>query len=95
MIRVNRHLLDVGIAVQEVGQQVAHRPIEVIDSDPGAAVAHIVSERLPGGQLVVCDITHPDLSEEAPGGRLDLLKSRDFVGPSFPDHGESPGLTPY
>jgi hypothetical protein len=82
MIRVNRHLLDVGIAVQEVGQQVAHRPIEVIDSDPGATVAHIVSERLPGGQLVVC-------------GRLDPLESRDFVGPSFPDHGEFPGLTRY
>jgi len=95
VIRMNRHLLDMGIAVQRLGQQIADRAIEVVDGDPGAAVAHVGSQGLLGRQLVVGNVTHPDLRKEPPGGRLDPLESRDFVGPSFSDRGSLAPIEDY
>jgi len=88
VIRMNRHLLDMGIAVQRLGQQIADRPIEVVDGDPGAAVAHVGSQGLLGRQLVVGDVTPSrSAAKSRPEAASIPWRAADFVGPSFSDRG--------
>lgn len=73
-VRVHRHLLDVQVVVDVFRDEVRHRPVDLVDRDPGQADPLIVGEVGEREGLVVGDLRHADVGETPPGGALDVLK---------------------
>ena len=85
--RKHRHLLDVGVAVDDVDDEIPDRSIAAVvrDGDPSASGALVLDELVGREGIVLRDLVHPDLGEGAPGLDLDLLDGREVCEPEIPD----------
>jgi hypothetical protein len=69
-------LLDVHVAVDQVGDQVRDRAAFAVFRDPGAAFSLVAGELGQGQRLVVGDLPHADLREHGARRPLDVLHDR-------------------
>jgi len=85
MSGMNRHLLDMGVAVNPVANQIGHRLVSLIDRHPGATGALILQQHLHGQRFVVSDLRHPDVPKTLSGCALDVLQALEFIYPGHSD----------
>jgi hypothetical protein len=83
--RVHRDLLDMHVAVDQIGDQVGDRAARAIVGDPGAALSLVAGELGQGQRLIVGDLPHVDLREHRSGRPLDFLHDRKIVLDRSPD----------
>jgi hypothetical protein len=69
---VHRHLLDVEVAVDDVGEEVADGHVGGVGGDPGATRPVVAGEYVEGEGLVVGYLRHADIAEALTGGALDV-----------------------
>ena len=85
VVGVDAHLLDVGGAVDEVEEEVAHRRVVGVDRDEGPAAVGVRGQLLDRARVVVGEQVHVELQECLPCGALDLDQQGEVVGAGGPD----------
>jgi hypothetical protein len=73
---VNADLLDVQATIHQVSDQIADRPVRVIDGNPRPTGLLVATQLLDRGDDVVRNLDHPVVSKRRPSRRLDLRQSR-------------------
>jgi hypothetical protein len=88
MSGVHGDLLNVGVAVDDVSEQVGDRPIRFVCDDPGTPV--LLKDGQGGDKhgFIVCDGMHTQFSERRAGGPLRLAKRREVMEASRSDHAD-------
>lgn len=77
--RMDRDLLDVGIAVYNAQEEIRNRAPWPVWVDEGTASALESGKFLDGARIVVGDRVHAKIAEYGSGGALNLDKERKFV----------------
>ena len=83
--RIDRDLLDMGVAVDQVCDQVGHRPVVGVGGHPGPPGPPELLEHLDRRRLVFRDLVHTDRGEEPTGGHLDAPEPVQLIGPGVAD----------
>jgi 8-oxo-dGTP pyrophosphatase MutT (NUDIX family) len=76
--RMNRYLLDVQIAVDNVGDEVADGGIGGIRGNPGTAGSVVTGEYVEGQGFIVGYLRHAHSAETFAGGAFDVLQERQL-----------------
>lgn len=85
LLRHDAHLLDVGIAVDIVDQQVPDRRTGVVEGDPGPPVGGVLPQGLNGRGFMVGHRTEPDVAKPLAGGALNPPQGGCVPGAGWPD----------
>jgi hypothetical protein len=87
---VDRDLLDMGGAVDLVGDQICDGEARSVRRHPGAALPPVAVEQVERRGFVVGDHPHAEGAERFPGCPLDVLEQGEFGGRRRPDtHGHT------
>ncbi len=78
-VRMHRHLLDVEVAVDHVGEQVSDRPVGPIDGDPDPSGALVADQLVQCERLVLGDLRHAHVTEALARSPLDVLEGGQFL----------------
>ena len=90
-VGVHAHLLQVGAAVDHVGEQVGDRAVVLVGPDPGADLPLVGRQDADGLRVVLGHQVHAERREERPGGALDRLQHREIGRPRRSDAACRPG----
>jgi hypothetical protein len=87
--RMDGHLLDVGVLVHLVNEEVGDRSITGIRRHPGPAIPLVGGQLIHTRRRVVGDGSHVDGPKRFAGSDFDVLHRPQVIFPGFPDHRSS------
>lgn len=88
MVGVHGDLLDMGVPINHVEEEVGHGTIRVVGDDPGPTVLLEAGQLGDGWRFIVCDGSHVKVAERRTGCSLELANSRQVFPASGPEHGD-------
>ena len=86
VVGVHRYLVDVGITVHDLEQQVRDRLVTVVRAHPSPPVVGKRSELGNGRWCVIGHFPHPELPERGTGGLLHILQTLQVVVANWSNH---------